>query len=156
MLDLPSVTTMIASSVVDHERVSVARRIASPIAVPESHGRLWSILSGLTHRMMDVIHSLSLVNGIIKKGFPANTISPMEDVVFSHTNSRRVFLAWMMRDGEISSASMDLDISRTMSILCSSCIDTLSSLSIYAHDMSSMKNHTIKNLSIQSMIYHTV
>lgn len=53
-----------------------------------------------------------------KKGFPANTMSQNRSFLRSEINVLIVFLAASIRLGEISSASMEREMSRTRRILC--------------------------------------
>jgi hypothetical protein len=96
-------------------RLIFAKRIASPMAVPESHGRDWMMLLGEIFQSTDLIPTKSSEKGMERNGFPANMISHM--LFFSPDRSVSIaFLALSIRFGRISSASMDLDTSRRMRV----------------------------------------
>jgi hypothetical protein len=108
------------------ESVELAMRSASPMAVPESHGRSWRMDAGVILDIMALIPLVSLENGNDIIGLPANTIMPNISLSLSLRNVLIVSFADSIRLGDISSASMERDISRTMRILCFS-------LSRYSH-----------------------
>lgn len=146
----PSVMRMIELLSVTQESVLLARRSASPIAVPESHGRSWRMVYGSIPEMMELMPVVSLENGIETSARPANTIIPNTSSLRSVRNVLIVSLAASIRLGAISSASMERDISRTMRILCFSCWRYSPVLYSPIPMMIPMTAVTTENLSIQS------
>lgn len=113
----PSVIRMIELLSVMPESVEFPMRRASPIAVPESHGRSCLMDAGVMPDITALIPLVSLENGIDTIGFPANTIIPNISLLLSLRNVLIVSFADSIRLGEISSASIEREISRMMRIL---------------------------------------
>lgn len=97
----------------------LAARSASPMFVPESHGRCCLIVSVLIFCMIFMSPFLSWESGERMNAFPAKTTSPKRLPFSCSSNEIRTFFAHSRRLGLISSASMDFEISSTRVMLFS-------------------------------------
>ena len=117
-LALPSVMSMIDfSHLLIHEKLKLARSIASPIFVPESHGRSCLIRYGDIFFTMFLIPEISLEKGIDTNGCPAKIINPILSLVRFEIKSVITDFAVSILFGDISSASIESDISNIIIIL---------------------------------------
>lgn len=94
-----------------------AARSASPIFVPESHGSCCLMVSVVIFCMILMIADLSYERGESVNAFPAKITSPNWLLLSCSRKEMSTFFAHSRRLGEISSASMDFEISRTRVML---------------------------------------
>ena len=88
------------------------------MAVPERPGRACLIYSGVICETTEAMPRVSVEKCIDTNGFPANTMRENISSVLSVRNVSIVLFAASIRLGVISSASIDLDISRMIRMLC--------------------------------------
>ena len=108
---------MINIRTLDHELVrSFPARRASPIFVPEIHGRYCRMVSGVILWMMFDTPLRSSVSGESVNAFPAKTMSPKRSILARSRNERSTCFAHSSRLGAMSPASIDFDRSRRRTI----------------------------------------
>ena len=94
-----------------------ASKRASPIFVPESHGFSCRIYSGVILFTKASIQALSVDGATTRKAFPEKIMRESLSFFRSAIKDLIVFFATAIRFGEISSASIDREISNTIMIV---------------------------------------
>lgn len=153
ILALPSVMRMMFFLPAYFCNWLLASNIASPIFVPESPGFSWRIYWGEIPWIKWRIPLLSEEWAMLKNGFPAKRMSPKCRCGFSETNDWRMFFAWEIRFGIISSASIDREISSIIMTCCDSVVVFVCVEWRDGHDMIMPKRAIIKNRMPHRRVY---
>lgn len=111
---LPSVMRSISPFFSDFLSVFIASSRASPIFVPEASFFDWLMLFVVVSLIISESQALSLVSGLMTNAFPEKMIYPISIFGAFERKFVRYSFAFSIREGDISSACIDCDTSRTI------------------------------------------